>query len=112
MTEMTKKEAFTAVLAMAEVQENAVIAEIVEREIARLSRPKAPTKAQKENAIYVEALAAAMAPDTVYDYKAIVDLAPEFNEFTPPKVAALMKKLIEAGVVVKLDTKPVSYSLA
>ena len=111
MNKITKKEAFTAMLEMPAIAEVPEFVEILEKEVEKLSKPRPLTAVQKANLVLVEQMKKAMQPNTVYTYKNIVELAPEFAELSAPKVAALMKKLVEEGEVVKKDTKPVSYEL-
>ena len=109
---MTKKEYFGEIKKIVEganVDNRDEIIEFIDRQVELLSKKSnTKTKAQKENEVLVEdiynALAEVGEAVTVTDFIAKAGL-----EFTNQKVSALLKKLVDAGRVVKVTDKKKSY---
>lgn len=114
---MTKKEMFTAIKAIPEVAVNADMVDFLDKEIARLdkrtstgnSKKKAETDSRAE-AVF-EALAGMENPATVTEIISSADN--EVADFSNQRVSALLRKLIEAGRVVKtIEGKKALFAVA
>lgn len=69
-----------------------------------------PTKAQRENAVRKEGIYAVMEVGKTYTATDIAELmGGKENEWTPQRASALLKQMVEAGVVVKTTEKRRSY---
>lgn len=115
--QLTKSEKFALALASLEEVEfankEAVVEfllgekELVEKRNAKRSASRKPTKAQLENQEFVARIVAFFESDEVEADKAYssVEIAEAvgFEDFSAQKMSALMKKVIEEGVVVKHD---------
>lgn len=104
---VTKKEYFEILRGI--VEGNDELVAFIDHEVELLSKKSnVKTKAQKENEAYVE---------DIYNYLAeigrpvtVTELIAEAQlEFTNQKVSALLKKLVDAGRVVKVTDKKKSY---
>ena len=110
MEKMTNKKALQFVLDNCivpdEVQEKLV--KMIEQLDKKSSNPKKPTKAQIENEGYMELILNAMTAEgqTVSE---LMKTIPEFEDFSNQKVAALVKKLVDAEKIVKTVEKGRSY---
>ena len=104
---------------------NAIEGKLDEATIDKLTKLKAslekrsasksgkPTKAQLANAELAEKIVEAMEPAVEYTIADIRGLVPELAKANSQKIAPLMKRLAEAGKVVKTEVKgKVSYHLA
>lgn len=114
---MTKKEMFTAIKAIPAVAANADMVDFLDKEIARLdkrtstgnSKKKAETDSRVE-AVF-EALAGMENPATVTEIISSADN--EVANFSNQRVSALLRKLIEAGRVVKtIEGKKALFAVA
>lgn len=117
---MTKKEMFAKaieVIAGVEVEEKDALIEGLKHEIEllekRSSGKRTPTKTQKENEVIMEKIVVALTeigePVTVTD---LIDKS-EGLGYTCQKISALLRKLIEAGKVVKhFEGKKSYFSVA
>lgn len=104
---VTKKEYFEILRGI--VADNEELIAFIDHEVELLEKRKGGmTKSQKENEVLVEniynALAEVGEAVTVTDFIAKAGL-----EFTNQKVSALLKKLVDAGRVVKVTDKKKSY---
>jgi DNA-binding transcriptional regulator GbsR (MarR family) len=118
---VTKRDYFAGVRAIVEASTAANKDELVafiDKEVELLNRRNAsradkPTKKQAENAELVEKLYDVLAglgvASTIADIQAADD---ELAEFSGQKVSALLKKLVDAGRVVKSYEKKKAYYLA
>lgn len=110
MEKMTNKKALRFVLDNCivpdEVQEKLV--KMIEQLDKKSSNPKKPTKTQIENESYMELILNAMTAEgqTVSE---LMKKIPEFEDFSNQKVAALVKKLVDAEKIVKTVEKGRSY---
>ena len=110
MEKMTNKKALQFVLDNCivpdEVQEKLV--KMIEQLDKKSSNPKKPTKTQIENESYMELILNAMSEEgqTVSE---LMKKIPEFEDFSNQKVAALVKKLVDAEKIVKTVEKGRSY---
>lgn len=107
---MTKREYFEELKGY--VADNAELVEFLDRQIELVSKKRnTETKTQKENAETVE---------KIYNYMAetgkpvtIAEIVTEFGLTSGQKASALVKKLVDAGKVVRAkDGKTAVYSIA
>ena len=111
---ITKKEKFEMVKELvlaADVENKDMLVEFIDREVEILSKKTgAKTKAQKENEVIVEAVYEALATMenqvTVSDFQKASD---EMAEYSNQKLSAMLKKLVDAGRVVKTVEGKKSY---
>ena len=69
-----------------------------------------PTKTQRENVARKEGIVAVMEPGKTYTATDISELmGGKEKEWTPQRASALLKQMVEAGVVVKTTEKRRSY---
>lgn len=114
---MTKKDWFAMVIAVvggSEVENKAEMLEFLNHEVALLEKKNSrsgQTKTQKENEILLGQLKVALAefekPVTISDF--MKGSAHEVATLSNQKLSALMKKLVDAGEVVKTTEKKKSY---
>ena len=88
--------------------------EALKAQLAKRSSSKTPTKTQKENEIIMEQIADALAdigePTTVTN---LIKHGVEGFELTNQKASALLRKMVERGLVVKtLEGKKAMFSIA
>ena len=117
MTKMTKKEMFATVIATIEILElenKTEMLEFLEHEVELLNKKSSkttPTKTQKENEILLtqleEALAEMTEPVTISEF--MEKSTHPVSTLTNQKLSALLKKLIEAGKVVRTTEKKKAY---
>ena len=117
MTKMTKKEMFATVIATIETLElenKTEMLEFLEHEVELLNKKSSkstPTKTQKENEILLtqleEALAEMTEPVTISEF--MEKSTHPVSTLTNQKLSALLKKLIEAGKVVRTTEKKKAY---
>ena len=105
---LTKKDHFTALLALAEVQENQTLVDFINHELELLSKKntadRKPTAAQKENEGIKEIILAALTnePTSITDLqKKDASLAKISNQ----KISALLRQLILDQKVVRTEDK-------
>lgn len=112
MEKMTNKKALEFVLNNCIVPQE--VSEKLEKMIEQLdkksSAPKKPTKTQVENEGYMTLIMEALTEEgqTVSE---LMKKIPEFEDFSNQKVAALVKKLVDAGKIEKVVVKGRSYFL-
>lgn len=121
---MTKREIYTEVIEIVSASETANKAEIIDRitkdieALDKKSTSKTATKTQKQNIENVEIVYNALAeigkPVTVTELITATNIKTVENEaMTTSKVTALLKKLLEAGRVVRTtEKKKALYSVA
>ena len=118
---VTKKDYFVGVRAIVEnsaVENKDELIAFIDREVELLnkrnaSRTDKPTKKQAENNAIVKIIYDTL----VYLGKAstietIKDTDADLSDYTPQKISALLKKLVDAGKVVKSYEKKKAYYLA
>ena len=112
MEKMTNKKALEFVLSNCVVPQE--VSEKLEKMIEQLdkksSAPKKPTKTQVENEGYMTLIMEALTEEgqTVSE---LMKKIPEFEDFSNQKVAALVKKLVDAEKIEKVVVKGRSYFL-
>lgn len=111
MTKMTKKEMFTKILThLTDADEIA----FVEHELELLakkagSKSGKPTATQVANEAVKAAIVEGMEAETAYTISDLMAGVPALAEASNQKVSALMKQLVDAGVVVKSYEKRKAY---
>ena len=105
---LTKKDHFTAILAIAEVQENQGLVDFVNHELELLSKKNSserkPTAAQKENEIVKEIILAALTT-TPAQISELQKTHAELAEISNQKISALLRQLIIDNKVVRTEDK-------
>lgn len=113
---LTKKEMFAMVIAVvenAEVAEKEEMIKFLEHEVELLTNRKSggQTKTQKENVLLMEQLEVALReigkPVTISEF--MKESTHEVATLSNQKLSALLKKLVEAGKVVKTTEKKKSF---
>ena len=112
---MTKKEMFANIATL--LADNAEVVEFCNKEIELLSKrssSKTPTKTQRENEGIMDTIATALAsfenPVTVTE---LIAGGEGLDSFTNQKVSALLRKMVEAGRVVKtIEGKKALFTIA
>ena len=112
---MTKKEMFANIATL--LADNAEVVEFCNKEIELLSKrssSKTPTKTQRENEGIMDTIAAALAnfenPVTVTE---LIAGGEGLDNFTNQKVSALLRKMVEAGRVIKtIEGKKALFTIA
>ena len=108
---ITKREKFEMLMTIAEVKENPILSEFIERELELLSKKnsaeKKPTAQQEENEAIKETILENLTSRMTISemQKSIPDLA----EYSNQKISALMRQLILEGLVKKVEDKRKSY---
>lgn len=114
---ITKRDMFNEVIAMAQALEREDIVAFAEREIALLdkkrdSKSKAEMAVDTENARLMELVKATLVGSEGKTVTDIMKSDEELGMLSNQKVSALVRKMIEAGVVVKsVDKKKSIFSL-
>lgn len=108
---ITKREKFEMLMTIAEVKENPILSEFIERELELLAKKnsaeKKPTAQQAENEAIKETILENLTSRMTISemQKSIPDLA----EYSNQKISALMRQLILEGLVEKVEDKRKSY---
>ena len=108
---ITKREKFEMLMTIAEVKENPILSEFIERELELLAKKnsaeKKPTAQQAENEAIKETILENLTSRMTISemQKSIPDLA----EYSNQKISALMRQLILEGLVKKVEDKRKSY---
>ena len=105
---LTKKDHFTALLALAEVQENQALVDFINHELELLSKKntseRKPTAAQKENEGIKEIILAALTT-TPAQISELQKTHAELAEISNQKISALLRQLIIDNKVVRTEDK-------
>ena len=105
---LTKKDHFTALLALAEVQENQALVDFINHELELLSKKNSterkPTAAQKENE-GVKAIILAALTTTPAQISELQKTHAELAEISNQKISALLRQLIIDNKVVRTENK-------
>lgn len=118
MTKMTKKEMFTQLIAIVEtetveVENKDELIEGLQHEIDLLAKrggKKGLTKTQKENEGIMETIVNALAElETPVTVTELIATGEGLEGYTNQKISALLRKLVEAGKVVKTIEKKKAY---
>lgn len=110
---MTKRDHFNSLLALAEVKSNPKLVEFIEHEIELLdkknSADKKPTAQQTANEAIKTAILDNMVEGARYTITDLIKSVPECADLTNQRVSALMRQLIEAKEVVRIEDKRKAY---
>lgn len=105
---MTKRDYFNKLKGM--VSDPELIA-FIDNELALLAKKngakKAPTKTQKENAVYKDTILASMSAGVLYAVAEIADMVD--SDLSNQKVSALLTQLVNDGKVVRVVEKRKAY---
>ena len=105
---LTKKDHFTALLALAEVQENQALVDFINHELELLSKKNSTerkqTAAQKENE-GVKAIILAALTTTPAQISELQKTHAELAEISNQKISALLRQLIIDNKVVRTEDK-------
>ena len=105
----TKRENFTALLAIEEVKNNPVFVEFIKHELELLDKKnvsdKKPTATQIANEALMDTILAFMQPNVGYTVTDIIKGVDECSELSNQKVSALMRALKDKGAVTKTEGK-------
>ena len=110
---MTKRDYFTALLAVEEVQSNSAMVTFIEHELELLSKKNAsdrkPTATQNENENIKAAIVAGMTENRLYTVTEIIKEIPACNELANQKVSALFRQLVAENKVDRIEEKKKAY---
>lgn len=109
----TKRDNFNTLLELAEVKSNPKLVEFINHEIELLdkknSSEKKPTAQQTANDGIKAAILDGMVEGKMYTITEIIKAIPECADLTNQRVSALMRQLIEAKLVVRVEDKRKAY---
>ena len=109
----TKRDNFNTLLELAEVKSNPKLVEFINHEIELLdkknSSEKKPTAQQTANEGIKQAILDNMAEGKMYTITEIIKTVPECADLTNQRVSALMRQLIEAKLVERVEDKRKAY---
>jgi hypothetical protein len=112
---ITKKEMFNMIKEVAGVRENPQMVAFIDHELELLDRKasgKKPTKTQEENKVLKEEVLAVLS-DTGLTVTEVQNKSNVLGDLSNQKVSALLRQLVEDGLVVKtIDKKKSFFSLA
>ena len=110
-TKMTKKDCFTALLQMDEVQSNQTLVDFINHELELLAKKnsaeKKPTATQLANDDFKSAILAhmSMTPDQLFTITELIKSVPEIADLTNQRVSAIVGQMVKAGSLVRVDDK-------
>ena len=109
----TKRDNFNTLLNIAEVKSNPKLVEFINHEIELLdkknSSEKKPTAQQTANEGIKQAILDNMVEGKMYTITEIIKTVPECADLTNQRVSALMRQLIEAKSVERVEDKRKAY---
>ncbi len=109
----TKRDNFNTLLELAEVKSNPKLVEFINHEIELLdkknSSEKKPTAQQTANEGIKQAILDKMEEGKMYTITEIIKTVPECADLTNQRVSALMRQLIEAKLVERVEDKRKAY---
>ena len=110
---LTQREILEMMLADENISSNEIYKEYCEKAIDRLNKKSAgakkPTATQLANEGIKADIVAQMEKDHLYTVTEIIKNFASCNDLTNQKVSALLKQLVDTGVVVKTEDKRKSY---
>ena len=110
---LTKRDHFNTLLDMAEVKSNPKLVEFIEHELELLDRKNSadtkPTAQQTANEGIKAAILDNMVEGARYTITDLIKSVPECADLTNQRVSALMRQLIEAKLVVRIEDKRKAY---
>ena len=109
----TKRENYVSLLNLAEVSANPTLVEFINHEIELLDKKNAsdkkPTAQQNANEGIKNAILDNMVKGKMYTITEIIKTVPECSDLTNQRVSALMRQLIEAKLIVRIEDKRKAY---
>ena len=110
---MTKRDYFTALLAVKEVQSNTAMVEFVEHELELLAKKNSserkPTATQKENKAIQVAILEGMEANRAYTITEMIKSIEAIGDLTNQKVSAIMRQMATDGTVKRVEEKKKAY---
>ena len=104
----TKRDNFNTLLNIAEVKANPKLVDFINHEIESLDKKKTSDKKPTAQGIK-NAILDNMVEGKMYTITEIIKTVPECADLTNQRVSALMRQLIEAKVVVRVEDKRKAY---
>ena len=109
----TKRENYSALLNLAEVKANPTLVAFIEHEVELLDKKNSAEKKPTANQVANDALKSAILDDMVegkaYTVTDIIKEIPCCADLTNQKVSALLRQLVNDGIIVKTEDKRKSY---
>ena len=108
---LTKRDHFNALLEIEAVKSNSTLKEFIEHELEFLekknSSEKKPTAVQQANSGIKEEILVALdnQPNRLFTITELIKEVPVCAELTNQRVSALVRQLVEAGKVVRIEDK-------
>ena len=108
---LTKRDHFNALLNLEAVKSNSALKEFIEHELELLekknSSEKKPTAVQQANSGIKEEILVALdnQPNRLFTITELIKEVPVCAELTNQRVSALVRQLVEAGKVVRIEDK-------
>lgn len=110
---MTKMEKFTMLADLPAVKENPVLSEFVAHEMELLAKKnvgeKKPTAQQTANTGIQTAILEGLEVGEKYTITDIIKTIPECADLTNQRVSALVRQLVDAGKMVRIEDKRKAY---
>ena len=108
---MTKRDYFTAILAIEEVQANTAMVEFIEHELELLTKKNSadrkPTATQKENEELKALILEGMEPNRVYTVTELIKSIDAIGDLTNQKVSAILRQMTDT--VTRTEDKKKAY---
>jgi len=110
---LTKAQKFAILRAIPAVAENPMLVEFIDHEVELLTKKnsaeKKPTATQIANEGLKSAIAEGMEVNRVYTVTEIIKSVPACSELTTSKVSALLRQMVDAGIVKRTEDKRKAY---
>ena len=110
---MTKRDYFTALLAVEEVKSNPALVEFIEHELELLAKKNSserkPTAVQKENANLKVAILDGMEANRIYTVTELIKSIDAIGDLTNQKVSAILRQMATDGTVKRTEEKKKAY---
>lgn len=111
---ITVKDYFMELRALAERADRADLVAFVDTRIAQVEaknskRSDKPTKAQRENAVYADAIRATLEPGKAYTVSDILHAVDEVKDLSNQRVSAIVRAMVSAGSMTRAEVKGKAY---
>ena len=110
---MTKRDYFTALLAVEEVKANSAMVEFIEHELELLAKKNSSerklTATQKENKAIQVAILEGMEANHVYTVTEMIKSIDAIGDLTNQKVSAILRQMATDGTVKRIEEKKKAY---
>lgn len=110
---LTKAQKFAILRAIPAVAENPMLVEFIDHEVELLTKKnsaeKKPTATQVANEGLKSAIAEGMEVNRLYTVTEIIKSVPACSELTTSKVSALLRQMVDAGIVKRTEDKRKAY---